>query len=64
MIVHEELTQMLGKNYANYFSKKGVIGFGEREIDRGFLLKAIGDFDKRFYVCVGRIRLSMTLADT
>lgn len=42
---------MLGKSYANFFSKEGVIGFGEKRIDRDFLVKAIGDFDRRFYVC-------------
>jgi Flavodoxin reductases (ferredoxin-NADPH reductases) family 1 len=51
VILHQELTQMLGKSYANFFSKEGVIGFGEKRIDRDFLVKAIGDFDRRFYVC-------------
>ena len=51
VILHQELTQMLGKNYINFFSKEGVIGFGENRINRDFLIKAIGDFDQRFYVC-------------
>ena len=51
VILHQELTQMLGNNYFNFFTKEGVIGFGENRIDRDFLIKAIGDFDQRFYVC-------------
>ncbi len=51
VILHEELTQMLGSAYTNFFSKEGFIGFGERRIDRKMLVKAIGDFDTRFYVC-------------
>lgn len=51
VILHEELTKMLGNGYANFFSKEGVIGFGEKRIDRRFLVETIRDFDKRFYVC-------------
>lgn len=51
VILHDELTQMLGSKYTNFFSKEGVIGFGEKRIDRKFLVETIGDFDKRFYVC-------------
>jgi ferredoxin-NADP reductase len=51
VILHEELTQMLGNAYANFFSKEGYIGFGERRIDRKMLVQMIGDFDRRFYVC-------------
>lgn len=51
VILHDELTQMLGNNYTNFFSKQGVIGFGEKRIDRKMLVQVIGDFDQRFYVC-------------
>jgi len=51
VILHEELTKMLGSAYTNFFSKEGVIGFGEKRINRKMLVEAIGDFDQRFYVC-------------
>lgn len=51
IILHQELQQMLGNSYANFFSKEGVIGFGEKRIDRRFLIEVIRDFDNRFYVC-------------
>jgi len=51
VILHDELKRMLGNAYANFFSKEGVIGFGEKHIDRRMLVEAIGDFDTRFYVC-------------
>lgn len=51
VILQEELTQMLGRGYVDFFSKEGVIGFGEKRINRKFLVETIGDFDKRFYVC-------------
>lgn len=51
VILQEELTQMLGRGYVDFFSKEGVIGFGEKRINRKFLIETIGDFDKRFYVC-------------
>jgi ferredoxin-NADP reductase len=51
IILHEELTKMLGPAYANVFTQEGVIGFRERRIDRKFLIETIGDFNSRFYVC-------------
>jgi ferredoxin-NADP reductase len=51
VILHDELKQMLGDAYVNFFSKEGVIGFGEKRIDRKLLVEAIGDFDNRFYIC-------------
>ncbi len=51
VILHNELTQMLGKAYVNFFSKEGVIGFAEKRIDRKWLVEVIRDFDSRFYVC-------------
>jgi ferredoxin-NADP reductase len=51
VILHDELTQMLGSAYINFFSKEGFIGFGERRIDRKLLVEVIRDFDSRFYVC-------------
>ncbi|WP_347373589.1 FAD-binding oxidoreductase [Aequorivita sp. Q41] len=51
IILHTELTEMLGPAYKNVFTREGVIGFRERRIDRKFLIETIGDFNARFYVC-------------
>lgn len=51
IILHDELTKMLGPAYRNVFTIEGVIGFRERRIDRKFLIETIGDFNSRFYVC-------------
>lgn len=51
IILHDELTKMLGPAYKNVFTREGVIGFRERRIDRKFLIENIGDFSFRFYVC-------------
>ncbi|MDC8002295.1 flavodoxin reductase [Aequorivita todarodis] len=51
IILHDELTKMLGPAYRNVFTQEGVIGFRERRIDRKFLIETIGDFSSRFYVC-------------
>lgn len=51
LILHDELTKMLGPAYKTVFTREGVIGFRERRIDRKFLIENIGDFNSRFYVC-------------
>lgn len=51
IILHDELTTILGPAYKNVFTREGVIGFRERRIDRKFLIETIGDFNFRFYVC-------------
>ncbi len=51
VILHEELSKMLGHAYLNVFTRQGVIGFKERRIDKRFLVETIRDFDTRFYVC-------------
>lgn len=51
IILHDELTKLLGPAYRNVFTQEGVIGFRERRIDRKFLIENIGDFNSRFYVC-------------
>lgn len=51
IILHDELTKLLGPAYKNVFTREGVIGFRERRIDRKFLIENIGNFDFRFYVC-------------
>jgi ferredoxin-NADP reductase len=55
IILHNELTKMLGAAYKNVFTQEGVIGFRERRIDRKFLIENIGDFNGRFYVCGPKI---------
>lgn len=55
IILHDELTNMLGPAYRNVFTQEGVIGFRERRIDRKFLIETIGDFNSRFYVCGPKI---------
>lgn len=55
VILHTELTKMLGPAYKNVFTREGVIGFRERRIDRKYLIETIGDFNSRFYVCGPKI---------
>lgn len=55
IILHTELTNMLGPAYQNVFTREGVIGFRERRIDRKFLIENIGNFKFRFYVCGPKI---------
>lgn len=51
IILHKELTEILGPAYKNVFTREGIIGFKERRIDRKFLVETIGGFEFRFYVC-------------
>ena len=55
IILHDELSKMLGPGYKNVFTREGVIGFRERRIDRKFLIETIGNFESRFYVCGPKI---------
>ncbi|HRO07735.1 MAG TPA: hypothetical protein PK611_06560 [Saprospiraceae bacterium] len=51
VILHDELSRMLGPAYMNVLTRQGIIGFKERKIDREFLIQAISDFSHNFYVC-------------
>lgn len=51
IILDEELTRMLGKNYLNIFTRQHVIGFLERRIDRNIMITLVQNFDQNFYVC-------------
>lgn len=51
IILDEELTKMLGKNFLNIFTRQHVIGFLERRIDRNILITLVQNFDQNFYVC-------------
>ncbi len=51
VILDEEFTKMLGKNFLKIFTRQNVIGFKERRIDRETMITLVQDFDQRFYVC-------------
>lgn len=51
VIMHEELTRMLRKDYLNVFTRQNVIGFHERRIDRDMLVELAPDLNQRFYIC-------------
>lgn len=51
VILDEELTRMLGRNFLKVFTRQHVIGFRERRIDRDMLVTLVQDFDQKFYVC-------------
>jgi hypothetical protein len=51
VIMHEELTRMLRKDYINVFTRQNVIGFRERRIDRDMLIELAPDLSQRFYIC-------------
>ena len=51
VILDQEFTTMLGKNFLNIFTRQHVIGFRERRIDRDTVVALVQDFDQHFYVC-------------
>lgn len=51
VIMHEELTRLLRKDYINIFTRQNVIGFRERRIDRDMLIELAPDLSQRFYIC-------------
>lgn len=51
MILPQELSYMLGRNFINIFTRQGVIGFAERRISRTMLINMIHDFSQHFYLC-------------
>ena len=51
VIMDEEFTKMLGKNFLKIFTRQNVLGFHERRIDRDLLITLVQDFDQHFYVC-------------
>ena len=51
VILDEEFTKMLGRNFLKVFTRQNVIGFRERRIDRDILIALVQDFDQHFYVC-------------
>ena len=51
VIMHEELTRLLRKDYINIFTRQNVIGFRERRIDRDMIIELAPDLSQRFYIC-------------
>lgn len=51
IILDDEFTKMLGKNFLNIFTRQHVIGFLERRIDRNIMVALVQNFDQHFYVC-------------
>jgi ferredoxin-NADP reductase len=50
IILDEELSKMLGKNFLNIFTRQHVIGFLERRIDRNILITLVQNFNQHFYI--------------
>ena len=51
VMLEVELHNMLGDNFIKVFTRKNVIGFADRRIDRVFLIDNITDFNQHFYIC-------------
>ncbi len=51
LIFPQELSDKLGTNFINVFTREGVIGFMERRINKRYLIETIRDFGGNFYVC-------------
>jgi ferredoxin-NADP reductase len=51
IILEDEFTQMLRKDFIKVFTREHVIGFLDRRIDRDFLIENVPDFGVNFYVC-------------
>lgn len=51
VICGQELYDMLKENFVNHYTREGVIGFKERQLNRDLLVNYIADFSQRFYIC-------------
>lgn len=51
IILDDEFTKMLGKNFLNFLTRQHVIGFQERRIDRNTIVALVQNFDQHFYIC-------------
>ena len=51
IILDEELTQMMGKNFLNFLTRQHVIGFAEKRIDRNTVVALVQNFEQHFYIC-------------
>lgn len=50
VILGAEFKAMFGDNFIPVFTKHKVIGFGEKRIDKKYLVDTIGSFDQLFYI--------------
>jgi ferredoxin-NADP reductase len=51
VICGAEFHDMLKENYINHYTRENVIGFREKRLNPDLLVRYIGDFSQRFYVC-------------
>ncbi|TAM96556.1 MAG: flavodoxin reductase [Chitinophagaceae bacterium] len=51
IILKDEFTKMLGRNFINTITQEKVEGYDHRMIDESFLKDNIRDFNQNFYIC-------------
>jgi len=51
IILKDEFTAMLGKNFINTLTREKVPGYDHRKIDEEYLRERVGDMNRQFYVC-------------
>ncbi|MGZ3900863.1 MAG: flavodoxin reductase [Bacteroidia bacterium] len=51
VILEQELTEMLGADFINVFTREKVTGVKSGRIDKGFLRETVKDFNQHFYLC-------------
>jgi len=51
IIMKDEFTAMLGKNFINTLSKEKTNGYDHGQIDADYLKKKVPDFKRQFYIC-------------
>lgn len=51
IILKDEFTAMLGKNFINTLTQENVPGYDHHIIDEKYLKEKISDFNRHFYIC-------------
>lgn len=51
IILKEEFTHMLGKNFINTITNENASGYDHRHIDEAYLKDMVHDFNQEFYIC-------------
>ncbi len=51
IILKDEFTKILGKNFINTLTQEKAAGYDHRLIDEGYLKDHIKDFNQNFYIC-------------
>ncbi len=51
IILKDEFTEILGKNFINTITNENTPGYEHRRIDEAYLKDKIKDFDQDFYIC-------------